>query len=43
MNRLIVFGCSLAYGVGLKDCWPNAIKPSKLSWPQLVADVMVEN
>ena len=40
MNRLIVFGCSLAYGVGLKDCWPNTIKPSKLSWPQLVADEM---
>ena len=40
MSRLIVFGCSLAYGVGLEDCWPNATKPSKLSWPKLVADEM---
>jgi hypothetical protein len=40
MSRLIIFGCSLAYGVGLADCWPTSAKPSKLSWPQLVADEM---
>jgi len=40
MSRLIVFGCSLAYGVGLEDCWPNTTKPSKHCWPQLVADAM---
>jgi hypothetical protein len=37
MSRLIVFGCSLAYGVGLPDCWPNLSKPSKLSWTNIVA------
>lgn len=40
MSRLIVFGCSFAYGVGLKDCWPTTSTPSKLSWTQLVADEM---
>lgn len=42
MSRLIVFGCSLAYGVGLPDCWPwsNTSLPSKLSWTQLTADAM---
>lgn len=39
MDRLIVFGCSLAYGVGLPDCWPPRM-PSKLNWCQLVADAM---
>ena len=40
MSRLVVFGCSLAYGVGLVDCWPTPLKPSKLSWPQLTATAM---
>jgi hypothetical protein len=40
MSRLVVFGCSLAYGVGLPDCWPDTSKPSKMSWTQLVADSM---
>lgn len=40
MSRLVVFGCSLAYGVGLPDCWPNTSKPSKLSWTQIVADTL---
>lgn len=40
MSRLIVFGCSLAYGVGLPDCWPTVSKPSRLSWTQLTADAM---
>lgn len=40
MSRLIVFGCSLAYGVGLPDCWPDTTKPSTLCWPQLIADDM---
>lgn len=42
MDRLIVFGCSLAYGIGLPDCWPwsNTSSPSKFSWPQLVSDAM---
>lgn len=40
MSRLIVFGCSLAYGVGLPDCWPDISKPSKVSWTQLTADAM---
>ena len=40
MSRLVVFGCSLAYGVGLPDCWPNISKPSKFCWPELVAQTM---
>lgn len=42
MSRLIVFGCSLAYGVGLPDCWPWSENepPSKFSWTQLTADAM---
>lgn len=40
MSRLIVFGCSLSYGVGLADCWPDTSKPSKLCWAQIVADQM---
>lgn len=39
MDRLIVFGCSLAYGVGLPDCWPPS-SPSKVGWAQIVADSM---
>lgn len=40
MSRLVVFGCSLVYGVGLPDCHTNTTKPSKFSWAQLVADQM---
>ena len=40
MSRLIVFGCSLAYGVGLPDCWPDISKPSKFCWPELIAKSM---
>lgn len=41
--RLIAFGCSHTYGVGLKDCWldiggPGDLPPSKLAWPQLMAN-----
>lgn len=39
MDRLIVFGCSMAYGVGLEDCWPPMM-PSRLNWCQIVADAM---
>lgn len=40
MSRLIVFGCSLAYGVGLPDCWPSTTAPSKFCWPELIAHAM---
>jgi hypothetical protein len=46
MARLVVFGCSLAYGYGLVDCWdektnmPPKNSPSKLAWPKLVADAL---
>jgi hypothetical protein len=39
--RLFAYGCSNTYGHGLPDCWINGNfgpEPSKLSWPQLVAD-----
>lgn len=41
--RLIAFGCSHTYGVGLEDCWieeggPGDLPPSKLAWPQLMAN-----
>lgn len=47
MDRLVAFGCSNTYGQGLEDCYwedyePNneteKFYPSKLAWPQLVAD-----
>lgn len=37
MSRLVVFGCSMCYGVGLPDCWPMPAPPSKLCWPEIVA------
>lgn len=41
--RLVAFGCSNTYGHGLADCiMPNmrdpGPNPSRLAWPQLVAD-----
>jgi len=41
VSRLLVFGCSLTYGEGLKDCWENyrpSNTPSKLAWPNLVGE-----
>lgn len=48
MNRLITFGCSHTYGVGLEDCQDriiNGVKvpcesPSLLSWPNIVANAL---
>ena len=41
MPRLIVFGCSLAYGHGLPDCFiPPKFpghEPSKMGWPSIIA------
>jgi len=42
--RLIAFGCSLTFGVGLSDIWDYKKNkciyesPSKFAWPQLVAN-----
>jgi lysophospholipase L1-like esterase len=38
MARLIAFGCSMTYGDGLPDIYPKHAKPSRLAWPQLLAD-----
>lgn len=48
MNRLITFGCSHTYGVGLEDCQDTVIggikipasKPSNKGWPRMVADAL---
>lgn len=44
MPRLVTFGCSFAYGHGLPDCFKLPDRcgdtPSKLAWPQLVANKM---
>lgn len=40
MKRLIVFGCSFAYGFGLHDCSIDSSKPSKFSWPVFIAQSM---
>lgn len=40
MKRLIVFGDSMSYGVGLEDCWPNTSKPSRYCWPELAASAL---
>ena len=37
MSRLIVFGCSYAYGFGLSDCSADTSKPSEFSWPVFVS------
>lgn len=37
-KRLITFGCSNTYGQGLSDCYNDITSPSKLAWPQLLAD-----
>ena len=44
-KRLIVFGCSFAYGHGLQDCWDQNNKtvgqqPSKLGWPNKLAKLL---
>lgn len=42
MSRLIAFGCSITYGHALSDCYippySAGYEPSKLAYPQLVAD-----
>ena len=39
MSRLIVFGCSYAYGFALSDCntETDSLKPSKFAWPVYIA------
>ena len=42
-KNVVILGCSHTYGVGLKDCWldvggPGDLPPSKLAWPQLMAN-----
>lgn len=44
-SRLVAFGCSHSYGMGLADCYNRITKfagdqPSRLAWPQLLADHM---
>lgn len=43
MPRLITFGCSYTYGIGLPDIKKNffggnALSPSKMGWPALLSD-----
>lgn len=40
MSRLIVFGCSYAYGFALDDCNEAHSPPSKFCWPVFIADAM---
>jgi hypothetical protein len=48
MKRLVAFGCSNTYGVGLRDCWkatgaPFARAgdlPSQYAWPKILADLL---
>lgn len=40
MKRLIAFGDSMTYGVGLKDCWPSTLRSSKFAWPEIVANAI---
>lgn len=46
MSRLIAFGCSNTYGVGLKDCydaeWGGSkdLPPSKFAWPEKLAEIL---
>jgi hypothetical protein len=38
MTRLITFGASAVYGIGLPDCPYGSTAPSKFAWPQLLAN-----
>jgi hypothetical protein len=44
--RLIAFGCSNTYGVGLEDCWDSkketskGYPPSKLAWPEHLSKLL---
>ena len=40
MSRLIVFGCSYAYGFALPDYNLDSSKPSKFAWPVFIASAM---
>ncbi len=40
MKRLVVFGCSYAFGLGLEDCFTDASKPSNFAWPSYIAQAM---
>lgn len=42
MKRLIVFGCSYAYGFGLHDCNTaiDSLTPSNYCWPVFIASAM---
>jgi hypothetical protein len=37
-KRLITFGCSYTYGIGLPDCKDEWDPPSKHGWPKLLSD-----
>ena len=37
-RRLITFGCSYTYGIGLPDCPEDTYNQSKMGWPKLVSD-----
>ena len=40
MNRLVAFGCSLTFGIGLPDTWPYREKyvASSLAWPNILGN-----
>lgn len=39
-NRLITFGCSHTFGVGLIDIYPEKTKPSKYAWPNVLGNLL---
>jgi hypothetical protein len=48
IKNLVTFGCSFTYGHGLQDCFEpesngSGPVPSKLAWPQLLADELKLN
>lgn len=40
MSRLITFGCSYTYGIGLQDCSEGSPTPSLLGWPALTSSLL---
>ena len=40
MPRLVTFGCSHTFGVGLPDIHPNNDSPSAMAWPSLLAKML---
>lgn len=40
LNRLVAFGCSHTFGIGLVDTYPEKITPSVHAWPNVLGSLL---